>query len=233
MGKKTLWISLLSLVVILVFFEFTNTDLLLQESFYLPLEKTWILKDPGLRYRAIFYTGMKIPIYIIGFSSLMASLLSWKKNLWHHYRKGLLIVTLTLIILPSFVALVGKNLSNVQCPDDLNHFAGKIPYVKLFETYPANPHSLDGKWPRGHCFPAGHASGGFALLSLVCFFKSRRNKLLALFFALSMGWVMGVYQMLRGAHFLSHNITTMILAFIIVSTLNQLIEDFNNESIEP
>lgn len=232
MGKKTLWVSLISLVLLLFFFELTNTDLLLQEHFYLPLEKTWILKDPGLKLRAIFYDGIKIPIYIIGVSALIASIISWKKKTWHSYRKGLLIVTLSLIILPASVALVGKNLTNVQCPDDLNHFAGKIPYVKLFDSYPKNPNSLDGKWPRGHCFPAGHASGGFALVSLFCFFRSKKNKWLALIFALGTGWIMAIYQMLRGAHFISHNLVTMILAIILVSSLNLLIKDFDHESIK-
>lgn len=232
MGKKTLWASILGLILLLAFFELTNTDLLIQEHLYLPLEKTWVLKDPGLRYRAIFYTGIKIPIFIIGISALIASIVSWKKKIWNDYRKGLIIVTLTLIILPVSIALVGKNLTNVQCPDDLNHFAGRIPYVKLFDHYPINPNSTDGKWPRGKCFPAGHASGGFALLSLVCFFKRKRNKVLAFFFAMSTGWIMAIYQMLRGAHFLSHNLTTMFLALILVSSLNLLIKDFSYESIK-
>lgn len=230
LGKKTLWISLASLILLLVFFEFTNTDLLLQEYFYLPLEKTWILKDPGLKLRTIFYHGIKIPIYIIGAFALFASIISWKKNIWPEYRKGFFIITLSLIILPGGIALIGKNLTNVQCPDDLNHFAGKIPYVKLFDSYPKNPDSIDGKWPRGKCFPAGHASGGFALLSLVCLFKTRRNKVLAFTLAMATGWVMAIYQMLRGAHFLSHTLTTMVLAFIIVSSLNLLIKDFDHES---
>lgn len=233
MGKRTLWASVLALFIVLAFFELTNTDLLIQEHLYLRAEKTWVLKDPKLLYRAIFYTGIKIPIYILGVGALVASLISWKKKKWHVYRKGLLIVTLTLIILPLSVAVVGKNLTNVQCPDDLNAFAGKIPYVKLFDNYPINLNSPDGKFPRGRCFPAGHATGGFALLALVCFFKKRRNKILAFLFAMSVGWTMGVYQMLRGAHFLSHHVTTMLLALILVSTLNLFIKDFDHESTQP
>ncbi|MBC7538862.1 MAG: phosphatase PAP2 family protein [Bacteriovorax sp.] len=232
MGKKTLWASVLALFIVLAFFEFTNTDLLIQEHLYLSAEKTWVLKDPKLLYRAIFYTGIKIPIFIIGFGALAASLISWRKKKWNEYRKGLIIISLSLIILPLSVAVIGKNFTNVQCPDDLNHFAGKIPYVKLFDNYPVNPNSPDGKFPRGHCFPAGHASGGFALLALVCFFKEKRNKILAFIFAMSTGWIMGVYQMLRGAHFLSHHLVTMILALILVSTLNLLIKDFSNESTQ-
>lgn len=232
MGKKTLWASLLALVVVFAFFEYTNVDLLIQQYLYLPAEKTWVLKDPDLIYRKIFYTGIKIPIYIIGVGALIASIVSWKKNIWNEYRKGFLIVTLSLIILPTTIAVVGKNMSNVQCPDDLDRFAGTIPYVKHFEPYPPNPNSADGKWPKGRCWPAGHASGGFALISLVCLFRKKRNKIAAFIFAMSMGWIMGIYQMLRGAHFLSHHLMTMVLAFILVSTLNLLIKDFNHVSFE-
>jgi len=231
LGKKTLWASLVALVLLLCFFEFTNTDLLIQEHLYLPLEKTWVLKDPGLRYRAIFYHAIKVPIYFIAGIALFATIISFTKNIWREYRKGWIIVLLSLIILPGGIAVIGKNLTNVQCPDDLNHFAGHIPYVKLFDHYPPNPETADHKWPRGKCFPAGHASGGFALLSLVCLFRRRRNKMIAFVFAMSMGWIMGVYQMLRGAHFLSHHLTTMILAFILVSSLNILIKDYSHERI--
>jgi len=230
LGKKTLWASTLALILVFAFFEFTDVDLLVQQYFYLPAEKSWILKDPTSLYRIIFYTGIKVPIYIIGVSALIASIYLWKKNIRNEYRKGLLIVTLTLIILPTSIATAGKNISNVQCPYDLDRYSGTIPYVKTFEPYPINPNSPDGKWPRGKCWPAGHASGGFALFSLVCFFRKKRQKIGAFIFAMSTGWIMAIYQMLRGAHFISHHLITMLLALILVSALNVYIKDFSDES---
>lgn len=214
----------------LAFFELTNTDVYLQEFLYHRTLKLWILQDPHPVYRAIFYNGIKIPLYIIGLMTITASIISFKKNKWIEYRKGFLVVSLTLILLPSLIAFVGKKVTNVQCPDDTNLFSGTIPYVKLFDSYPKNPDSPDGKWFPGHCFPAGHASGGFALISLYCLFKKRKNKILGLALGITMGSIMGGYQMLRGAHFISHNLVTMLLAFIIVSTLNILIKDFDHET---
>lgn len=230
LGKKTLAASLLALFLVLAFFEFTNADIFLGEFFYDYSLKAWALKDPTLLYRAIFYDGIKIPIYLIGVMALIASLISLKTNKWPEYRKGLFIVTLTLIILPLFVSVGGKNITNVHCPYQVDHFNGLIPYVKLFDHMPKNPLSPDGKYIRGYCYPAGHASGGFALLGLVCFFRERRNKILAFIFAMTTGWTMAMYQMLRGAHFLSHSLVTMILAFILVSTLNLLLKDFNHDA---
>jgi membrane-associated PAP2 superfamily phosphatase len=230
LGKKTLFISLFALIAVFSFFEYSNADLAIQQYFYLPLEKIWILKDPHSIYQNIFYTGIKIPIYIIGLGALMASVISWKKNIWNDNRKGFLIVTLSLIILPLSIADVFKKVTNVHCPYDILEFGGGIPYVKVLESYPVNTQSADGKWAKGKCWPAGHSSGGFALLSLYCLFRKKKHKNFAFIFAMSMGQIMGIFQVIRGHHFLSHHIITMFLALILVSLLNIFIKDFSDES---
>jgi membrane-associated PAP2 superfamily phosphatase len=218
-------VSLITLVVVFVFFEYTNTDLIIEDHFYDFANNAWRFQDPGAFYYKIFYKWIKIPIYIIGLLSLIGYFYSKKKNIWHEKRKGLAVVALTIIMLPAFVAFVGKNVSNVHCPDDITRYKGGIPYVKVLERYPRNPNSPDGKYPRGHCFPAGHASGGFALLSLICFYRTRKQKIWAGIFAMSMGTAMSVIQMLRGLHYLSHQIVTMLLAIIFVSIFNLIIKD--------
>ena len=230
MGKKTLILSCIGLALTLVFFELTNVDFALQTKLWLAEEKAWFLKDPHKIYRAIFYHGIKIPIYIIGAFSFWGYYQASKKHKWEEYQKGFAIVALSLVILPLSIALVGKKVTNVNCPDDLKVFNADRPYAKLFDPYPPNPNSPDGKWQHGNCWPAGHASGGFALFSLVCFFKSRRNKRRAFWTAMITGHIMGFYQILKGSHFLSHHIVTMFLALILVSSLNLLIKDKFNES---
>lgn len=209
----------------MIFFEYTNADILIEDHFYNFAKNAWRFQDPGAFYYKIFYQGIKIPIYIIGLSAVFGYFYSKKKNIWPQKRKGLAVVALTIILLPAFIAFIGKNVSNVHCPDDITRYGGKIPYVKVLENYPINPDSPDGKYRRGHCFPAGHASGGFALLSLVCFYNTRRKKILAFLFAMSMGTAMTAIQMLRGLHYFSHQLVTMLLAFIFVSTFNLLIKD--------
>lgn len=67
----------------------------------------------------------------------------------------------------------------------------------------------------GHCFPGGHASTGFSLLT--GFFVFRRSKpKIAYFFlclGLTLGFMTGWGQMMRGAHFLSHNLWTGWIIF--------------------
>jgi membrane-associated PAP2 superfamily phosphatase len=232
LGKKTLIVSLITLILVFIFFEYTNSDILIEDYFYNFTLKTWRFQDHGAFYYRIFYQGIKIPIYIIGFSSIFGYFYSKRKNIWLDQRKGLAIVGLTIVLLPAFIALVGKNVSNVHCPDDVTRYGGKIPYVKVLEKYPTNPDSPDGKYRRGHCFPAGHASGGFALLSLVCFYKTRRQKIWAIVFAMSMGIAMSAIQMLRGLHYFSHQLVTMLLAFIFVSIFNLIIKDSHDQATQ-
>lgn len=60
----------------------------------------------------------------------------------------------------------------------------------------------------GKCFPGGHASAGFSLIALFFAYYDRypvKAKIL-LILAITLGAVMSLVQMLRGAHFLSHNL---------------------------
>jgi membrane-associated PAP2 superfamily phosphatase len=62
----------------------------------------------------------------------------------------------------------------------------------------------------GHCFPGGHAATGFALMT--GFFAFRKTAPKRAYFylvaGLILGFAMGWAQMMRGAHFLSHNLWT-------------------------
>lgn len=62
----------------------------------------------------------------------------------------------------------------------------------------------------GHCFPGGHASTGFALVTgyFVYRLKQRNRAWFYLLAGLILGFAMGWAQMMRGAHFISHNLWT-------------------------
>ena len=77
---------------------------------------------------------------------------------------------------------------------------------------------------QGHCFPGGHASTGFALLTGFFVFRlvQPRRAWFYLFAGLILGFMMGWGQMMRGAHFLSHNLWT---AWIILG-LNTILYAF-------
>jgi membrane-associated PAP2 superfamily phosphatase len=103
---------------------------------------------------------------------------------------------------------LGKTVINRHCPWDYARYGGKVPYVRLFE--PPAP-----GYPVGHGFPAGHAAGGYALLGSYFIFyrRSRRLAMAGLFLGLTTGTVFAVGQQVRGAHFASHNLWTILLCW--------------------
>lgn len=116
----------------------------------------------------------------------------------------------------STVGAVGllKSLTNVDCPWDLQTFGGRFPYVQLFEARPAELRAAQ-------CFPAAHASSGYALMALyfLAYERSRRLALIGLGAGLMLGLIFGVAQQARGAHFVSHDLWSAFLAWIISLTL--------------
>lgn len=106
------------------------------------------------------------------------------------------------------VISIAKNLSATSCPWDLAEFGGVARHV---------PHwalgVLDGGG--GRCFPAGHASAGFAFVG--GYFALRRKAPAAarwwLTGSLLAGFVLGGAQQVRGAHFMSHTLWTAWLCW--------------------
>jgi len=96
----------------------------------------------------------------------------------------------------------------MDCPWDLLRYGGTHPRVGLFGLRPAG-------LGRNHCFPAGHASGGYAWLALYFFFLAVRPgwRWAGLAAGACLGLVFGVSQQLRGAHFLSHDLWTIAICW--------------------
>lgn len=101
------------------------------------------------------------------------------------------------------VISIVKNLSATSCPWDLAQFGGVARHVSHWALG-----VLDGG--SGRCFPAGHASAGFAFLG--GYFALRRSAPVAarwwLAGSLLAGLVLGGAQQVRGAHFMSHTLWT-------------------------
>lgn len=129
-------------------------------------------------------------------------------------------LALAALILTPLICGNLKKISNTYCPYDIVRYGGHAPYVRVFEPYPeefARYQQASGE--RGHGFPAGHASGGFALMSLCLLSNRRRTQCLLIAGASLLGWWMGGYQMVRGAHYLSHTLVTWAIAALVISSL--------------
>lgn len=96
-----------------------------------------------------------------------------------------------------------KNLSATSCPWDLSEFGGLARHVSHWALG-----VVDGGG--GRCFPAGHASAGFAFLGGYFALRHKAPGAARWWLAGSLlaGFVLGGAQQMRGAHFMSHTLWT-------------------------
>lgn len=96
-----------------------------------------------------------------------------------------------------------KRLTLSECPWELSAFGGTLPFVSHWDWG-----TMAGTKP-GHCFPAGHASAGFAWMAgWFAWPRHARAGRRWLVAGLVAGLVLGLAQQVRGAHFMSHTLWT-------------------------
>ena len=209
---RHLLFSLVGLVICLVLFDVTHIDLSVQQWLFYH-HGHWLWDRHEAVAKLVFYDGIKA--LLITFTVAFASTLVWPRRLlWRGARKGDIAVAVVAMIAIPLIVGVLKATTHVNCPRTLSLFGGEFPYRTLLESL----FRSDGMYNQ-RCFPAGHASGGFALLSLVAVCPSRQGRQRVITWAVMLGWVMGLYKMAIGDHFLSHTIVSMVLAWGIVNAL--------------
>lgn len=195
--------------------ELTPLDLMLQDCFFDFASGRWWVDGQAQWGRSLFYTGPKALLIAVAASliALVAGPASWRRALsargWLTARPRLLVAFVVAASVPLTVGAL-KNVSGVFCPSELVRYGGTAPYRRPFSTELC----ASGE---GHCWPAGHASGGFALLALGLLAGDTRRHRQTVVAALVVGWTMGLYQMWKGAHFASHTVVTILLAMIAVA----------------
>lgn len=224
---RHLIVSVVLLFVVVLGLENTGLDMAFQHLLY--RNGAWLVDSAQPVIRFVFYDAPKKLLVLYAILILLALVLSFVikplrrfrtrnnllglvlsfviKSLGRFRTRNNVFILLCLLLVPAVVGL-GKKETHVHCPYQLQEFGGDVPYVTLFE---ANKYETPGR-----CFPAGHASGGFALLLFVLIAATRRQQMAALAGAMALGWAMGGYQMVNGRHFLSHTLTTILLAWIVI-----------------
>ncbi len=215
--RALLW-SALALCDFVLFFEYTDFDLPVQDWFFDFEKQKWLLPGPDESRLAdvLFYRGPKALIIALGvllmaLAALPACARARMPRFTRRWRRAdLLVAILTLATAPLLVGFI-KSATNVHYPCSIERYGGPVRYVRLFERFP--PDARPARRSAG--FPAGHASGGFALLGLAGVAATRRGAFAGLAAGLGTGWWMGLYQMLRGVHYLSHTVVSMLLCWMV------------------
>lgn len=217
----TWWTVLLLLAGVFLVAEFTGLDLAVQDWFYNFSTGTWLIDQHAPVPKTLFYTGPKFALMLGGVALLLFAVVpgKWRKTApaWAQDRRGLFVCFFTLGLVPLVVGQL-KQHTNVYCPAQIQRYGGAMPYVRVLESYPAgfNPPL------RGHCWPAGHASGGFALLAFAGLARTRRGQFTAITLGLGVGSIMALYQTAKGAHYLSHSLITALFAWLIFLLLRRI-----------
>ncbi len=222
--SKQIIITFILLVATLLAEQYTSLDITVQNLIFNFANCSWPLsRQDNYILHFFLYSGVKIALIAASVIVLFAFFASYGRAKLRPYRYSFVIFLSAMALVPLVLA-GAKKYTNVYCPAQLVMYCGNKPYAKLFESYPKDFDRQANN--KGRCFPAGHASGGFALMVLFFCFKKRRNKLSGLALGLGLGWAMGLYQMLRGEHFLSHTFTSMfgawLLILLIVWTFNKV-----------
>jgi membrane-associated PAP2 superfamily phosphatase len=166
----------------------------------------WVLRRDFVTEQLIHRLGRDIST-MAWLTVLAAWIVARTRPGWGSLRRPLAYLLVSVAVSTALVAWV-KSWSNMDCPWDLVRYGGAREYVGLFAMRPLG-------MPRGACFPAGHASGGYAWLALYFFLWSVRPRLrwLGLAVGAALGLVFGFAQQLRGAHFLSHDLWTLAICW--------------------
>lgn len=217
--NKTVVLTSLLLCACLVLFETTGLDLLIQDRFFDFNTGLWLVDQNQPVLKWLLYDGFKQVLIALVLGLFFILVFFRHRPFLQPWRQGLIIVCLSAVIVPVTVASL-KAITNVPCPKHLEHYGGTYPHVTVFSSYPDDFRQQK----RIKCFPAGHASGAFSLLSLYFLFRRRHHRIIAVVTVVTLGWLTGGYKMLIGDHFMSHTLVTLLLAIIEINLIAQLVQ---------
>jgi membrane-associated PAP2 superfamily phosphatase len=174
----------------------------------------WALKDGFVTETLIHETGKRLSA-LAWLGVVAAAIVAWRRPALRAWCRPLLCLAASVLVATTVVAWM-KSWTDVDCPWDLLAYGGTRDYHALLAAMPANA-------PMGRCFPAGHASAGYAWVALYFFFAGTRPqwRWAGLGVGLGAGLVFGISQQLRGAHFMSHDVWTLVICWLAALLLHR------------
>lgn len=203
---------LLALAMVFGVWTVLHGDLWLADRLFAWEGNQWALQHAWITQQVIHQWGRDLST-AAWLSVLVALLMASSRRDWAPLRKPLVYLLLATALSTLLVAWI-KSWSNVDCPWDIARYGGTRPYIGLLQ---ARPEGL----PRGQCFPAGHAGGGYTWVALYFFLLMVRPRLRwrGLAIGLGMGLLFGISQQLRGAHFISHDLVAAAICWTTAAVL--------------
>jgi len=200
------------LTAVIVFFGFSFTggesvDLWFQSFFW--NGQNWLIPHDNIIGKILAYDGPKTLIILFAVYLLVIILFPKSAPRWLNRRQAVYVfVSMALI---SVTSTQLRAVTHMATPLELTNYGGTFPHLLLFQAKPVG-------YPC-HGFPAGHASGGLALICLYWAWFNQPYRRLGLWIGLGFGSVMGLYQIARGEHMLSHTLATLGIAWLLSALL--------------
>ena len=188
----------------------TGLDWHISALAYSPEARAFPLRDAWLT-TVVGHSGLKYLGVALWLGLVVTALMSrgWRREALHAALGAALAATAVSLL---------RGWSAHSCPWDLLEFGGTAQWFPVFGEVPAAPGP-------GRCLPSGHASSGFALVSLYFALRDAHPRLArwGLALALALGLAAAVVQVARGAHFASHPLWTAWVAWAVNVVLYALI----------
>jgi membrane-associated PAP2 superfamily phosphatase len=203
---------LLALVILVALT--TGIDQQISDRFFDQSGQGWLVDHEASHLRLWFYDGPKMLVILFGIGLIGVVLRPSLARPGRITRREAIFLLACLAAVPATTGLIRNN-SNVQCPMVLQQYGGT-------QSNESGHVSLSGflepRRPHG-CWPSGHASAGFALLSLAWLKRRYSRKLGFALLGTTAGLAMGTYQVARGSHFASHVLVTALIAVMLIAGL--------------
>lgn len=210
--RNHLLLPLLLFMLVAATVEILQLDIPVANAIFNLEGRSWSLRDHWL-LEDILHTGVRKTMVAL----VLLLLISWISTFFcqnlHRYRSGLGYMSGS-ILLATLVVALGKKFSHVDCPWSLSMFGGSVDYIAIFSIRPEG-------MPKAQCFPAGHASAGYGWLGIyfLLYHYAPRWRWAGFCTAIMLGLLLGIVQQFRGAHFLSHDIWTFGICWVVAALL--------------
>ncbi|WP_164549077.1 phosphatase PAP2 family protein [Amphritea opalescens] len=200
------WIIPLPLLLIATYLlDVQGFDLRLADAIYAFEGGSWNLHNSWL-LETVIHNGGRMLVGALILLNLGALASTWLSHRMRSYRVGLAYL-LGAVITSLLIVSSLKGITHISCPWDFQRYGGKQFYTPIINA-------IFGSGTV-RCFPAGHASGGYAWVALYFFCRLYKPqwRMAALSVGLLLGMAFGLSQQFRGAHFLSHDLWTLAICW--------------------
>lgn len=190
-----------ALIALAGYAHVAHIDTALADLLYSWQGRSWPLRDDAV-FVGVLHDGGRRLAAIAWLAVVLAWGATWLRPAWRTRRRALARLAVSVLVSVTLVSAL-KQATAVHCPWDLVRYGGTA-------------FAGDGG---GACFPAGHASVGYAWLALAFAPVARGWRRAGLATGLLAGLVFGIAQQLRGAHFVSHDLWAAALCWAVAVTV--------------